>query len=144
MSLQEKAIEAIKSLNNAGAKGFITAESVRGEEPKVVAKFRSADEMFAYYKSLVECGRVVRESLANQPPPEVIPEATPEVEYITPTAEHVGQMVEVRDRNDQRWAKEYRLVMILSEERKYRFVVDNEDDNGGLSAWKQARVAVKR
>lgn len=76
--------------------------------------------------------------------PRPTPEATTEVtEYITPTAEHVGQMVEVRDRDDQRWAKEYKLVMILPEERKYRFVVDNENNNGGLPAWKQARIAVK-
>ena len=146
MSLQEKAVEAIRSLNKAGANSFITAESGGGEEPKVVAKFRSAEDMFAYYKSLVECGRVAREAIANQPTPEVPPQEaqqdTQQVEYITPTAEHVGQMVEVFKRG--LWRNGGELLSVLPEDVDVRFIVRDAESQSDWDCWREARVAVKR
>lgn len=64
------------------------------------------------------------------------------IEYITPTSEHVGMRVFVRDCENQYWV-ERRLVLIRDHE-SAPFAVDVIGRPGRMSVWKQARVAVKR
>lgn len=60
-----------------------------------------------------------------------------EIEYIEPTQEHVGQMVEVRDSEEHAW-KAAKLTGILSDEAK--FAAKRQWD-GYSFGWKFARIA---
>jgi len=63
-----------------------------------------------------------------------------EIEYIEPTQEHVGQMVEVR----QRGMSEYRqrtLVAVLTNEMKYRFICKDNHSPDIAGHWGEARIA---
>ena len=63
-----------------------------------------------------------------------------EIEYIEPTQEHVGQMVEVkqREQSDYRTRK---LLAVLPHPIKYRFVCQDSIDAVSSSHWFEARIA---
>ena len=55
------AVEAIKRVNDAGAKATVTSESCgSGRMHKVVFKFRTLSDSREFYQSLVQCGGVAR------------------------------------------------------------------------------------
>ena len=60
-----------------------------------------------------------------------------EIEYIEPTQEHVGQMVEVRDRKDREW-QEGQLTGILADD--FKFAVKRPSDMSSWG-WREARIA---
>ena len=62
---------------------------------------------------------------------------TEEIEYIEPTQEHVGQMVEVRDNEQHTW-KAARLTGILSDDA--RFAAKRQFDGYSIG-WQFARIA---
>ena len=74
---------------------------------------------------------------------EAIPCDPPEVEYITPTAEHVGQMVEVWDRHLAN-STIRELAAIVSDGDETSFICRSGSHASEWVSWKQARVAVKR
>lgn len=53
-----KAINAIKELNEAGAKGFITCDASFDRPPAVVATFRTLGESHRFYRAFIQCGKV--------------------------------------------------------------------------------------
>ena len=55
----QEAIDAIKSLDVAGADSFITCES-GGDTPKVVCKFKTIKEAQRFHQALIECGHAAR------------------------------------------------------------------------------------
>ena len=59
-----------------------------------------------------------------------------EIEYIEPTQEHVGQMVEVRDNDGQDWRKR-KLLGVISH--RLRFITEPEFDGIPLP-WRYARI----
>lgn len=62
-----------------------------------------------------------------------------DIEYIEPTQEHVGQMVEVRQSLTCEW-KERKLLAILPSELRYRYVCQDFHSTDAAGSWKQARV----
>jgi len=54
-----EALEAIKSLDKAGAASFITVES-SPDGAKVVAKFKTIENAQAFHRALIECGQAAR------------------------------------------------------------------------------------
>lgn len=63
-----------------------------------------------------------------------------EVEYIEPTQEHVGQMVEVRNLEELA-PKPRQLLALLPPDIPYRFICRDSIDNKSVTHWKYARIA---
>ena len=63
-----------------------------------------------------------------------------EIEYIEPTQEHVGQMVEVRQA-EMATHKQRTLLAVLPHPIKYRFVCQDSVDAVSSSHWQFARIA---
>ena len=61
-----------------------------------------------------------------------------EAEYIEPTQEHVGQVVEVEDAG--RWVRR-KLLAVLPSPQEYRFICESIVDTDEFSKWKFARIA---
>ena len=59
-----------------------------------------------------------------------------EIEYIEPTQEHVGQMVEVRDGNSSHWVAAKLIGLIIDD---YKFAAKCEKDVYGF-CWRHARI----
>ena len=59
-----------------------------------------------------------------------------EIEYIEPTQEHVGQMVEVRDFKDREW-QEAKLTGILADDFKF---AAKRDCDASIWGWREARI----
>jgi hypothetical protein len=56
------AIQALRKLDKFGSAASITTTSCRPtSQYEVVAKFKSIEEMQAFHRALIECGRAVRE-----------------------------------------------------------------------------------
>ena len=62
-----------------------------------------------------------------------------EIEYIEPTQEHVGQMVQVRDADDQPWIH-CELLAVLPSKVPYRFCCYHEPNGSKVRAWEFAQV----
>lgn len=62
-----------------------------------------------------------------------------EIEYIEPTQEHVGQMVQVRDTDDQPWIH-CELLAVLPTKVPYRFCCYHEPNGSKVRAWEFARI----
>lgn len=59
---EDYALKSLRQLAQTGSAGFITSESCGPEKRyQVVAKFNTLEEMQAFYRSLINCGRAVRE-----------------------------------------------------------------------------------
>jgi len=55
-------VKALRELDSTGSAGFITASSLAYEKRfQVVARFKTVEEMQAFYQALMNCGRAVRE-----------------------------------------------------------------------------------
>lgn len=65
--------------------------------------------------------------------------ATEEVEYIEPTQEHVGQVVEVRQAEMSTY-RTRKLLAVLPHPIKYRFVCQDSVDAVSSSHWMHARI----
>ena len=63
---------------------------------------------------------------------------TNEIEYIEPTQEHVGQMVEVK--SAWVWLKR-KLLVVLPEPQVYRFICEHAECNDEFAKWREARIA---
>jgi hypothetical protein len=75
-----------------------------------------------------------------EPKPVVKQSLTTEYEYIEPTAEHVGQMVEVKDIFDTREWKARKLVAVLPSKYRRKFVAQCEAADDECALWQQARI----
>lgn len=62
-----------------------------------------------------------------------------EIEYIEPTQEHVGQMVQVRDTDGQPWIH-CELLAVLPTKVPYRFCCYHEPNGSKVRAWEFARI----
>lgn len=71
----------------------------------------------------------------------VVSKPAESVEYITPTDEHRGMMVEVRDDDDEEWVMAL-LLAVLPESICFPFVCEDQDEKDRFTGWKQARVKV--
>lgn len=61
-----------------------------------------------------------------------------EIEYIEPTQEHVGQMVEVYDGTS--WPRR-RLLAVLGDQQECRFICENVNDSTQFAKWCSARIS---
>lgn len=56
------AMKSLRELDATGSAGFITANSCGPEKRyEVVARFKTPEEMQAFHRALINCGRAVRE-----------------------------------------------------------------------------------
>jgi len=63
---QAFAIKSLRELDATGSAGFITTKSCGPEKRhEVVARFKTVEEMQAFHRALIACGRAVREM--NEP-----------------------------------------------------------------------------
>lgn len=62
-----------------------------------------------------------------------------EIEYIEPTQEHVRQMVEVRDIEEQAWVVR-KLITILDDQYEFHFVCEDGKLRHLTRSWKYARI----
>lgn len=63
--------------------------------------------------------------------------------YIEPTKEHEGQMVEIRENNTEAW-QEARLLRVLDQPQRFRFICEDSGSPELCNKWKCARIYVPK
>lgn len=56
----EEAVDAIKTLDKAGASSMITCKCGGGKRPRVVAQFQTLEEAQEFHRALIQCGEAAR------------------------------------------------------------------------------------